>query len=52
MDPNATLAILRVLVSSALDSDSDDARELAEHADALDAWLSRGGFLPSDWGRA
>jgi hypothetical protein len=43
MDPNATLDLLR---------DELERGELecaAELFDALDTWLKRGGFLPSDW---
>jgi hypothetical protein len=29
----------------------DAAADLAEAFDALDSWLSRGGFLPRDWAR-
>lgn len=53
MDPNATLAELRTLVRAILtapESDaSDDADSMAEHFQALDQWLSRGGFRPADW---
>ncbi len=58
MDPNATLAQMRKLVSRILaDFDSEDSVEsldaisLASNVDALDAWLSRGGFKPRPWTR-
>lgn len=54
MDPDAALINLRAAINAALieqspDHDSVDA--IAEHFEALDGWLSRGGFLPSDWHR-
>jgi hypothetical protein len=48
MDPNATLAAIRELLAS----DTPDVIELAELMEALDMWLSRGGFLPTDWERS
>jgi hypothetical protein len=54
VDPDATLASLRDLYRSVLaDEDSEDPRtvELAERVDALDRWISCGGFLPSAWGK-
>ena len=30
---------------------SEHATELAEHAQALDEWMSKGGFLPAQWKR-
>lgn len=57
MDPNETLKILRELSAYALApepwDDSIDAGEtaiqLAEHFQALDEWIQRGGFLPAGW---
>lgn len=55
MDPNATLDVLRELVRQAWESDlqgepTDRIRdEMAEYFDALDAWLTGGGFLPAEW---
>jgi hypothetical protein len=43
MDPNATLAAIRIAIANHHDDD------VAELFDALDGWISRGGFLPSDW---
>lgn len=43
MDPNATLAQIRECIDEA---DGPRAIELFE---ALDGWLSSGGFLPTDW---
>jgi acyl-CoA reductase-like NAD-dependent aldehyde dehydrogenase len=59
MDPNETLRVLREAVAYWQDmpSNASDAwrREvadaMAEHAEALDAWLTRGGFLPDAWRR-
>jgi hypothetical protein len=64
MDPNETMAHVRYLVSRLLDGrlqhsgdaapsvDTADATELAEHVRALDGWLCKGGFLPTEWARA
>lgn len=54
MDPNANLREQRAIVarinSSALnEGDAFDVRRLAELAEALDEWLSEGGFLPDAW---
>jgi hypothetical protein len=43
MDPNAALALIRDTGSSP--------EERLEAFEALDGWLSRGGFLPADWDR-
>lgn len=59
MDPNATLDLVRVSLASLAEtarnnSDPELAGEVEELEDAfaaLDAWLSRGGFLPRDWER-
>jgi hypothetical protein len=47
MDPNATLTELRELV--AFDDPAAVAEEMAERIEALDAWLTNGGFLPDEW---
>src|ERR1700751_2999954 len=44
MDPNETLKALRYLMQG--NFVESQTRELFE---ALDEWLSKGGFLPSDW---
>jgi len=51
MDPNACLERIRRLVKSQLqgDGDEDEYAELAEHCEALDEWLSKGGFVPLPW---
>jgi hypothetical protein len=56
MDPQAALNYARKAASGVLDdmdheraTDPDDVQRLAESFQALDHWLSRGGFLPSDW---
>ena len=55
MDPNAALEALRDAMRrySAEDDEGHDryvaATEAAEAAEALDEWLSNGGFLPSAW---
>lgn len=47
MDPNAALQKVRELIN---DGDSADVL-LVEAFEALDDWLSKGGFLPDDWAR-
>lgn len=57
MDPNANLAEIRELTSRLLKQDQfsheneEDGIALAEFVEALDQWLSAGGFLPKDWQR-
>jgi hypothetical protein len=51
MDPNAALKELRQLAGrfeKGEDEPGDGAR-MGELFDALDDWLSRGGFLPQGW---
>lgn len=62
MDPQATLNIMldraRAVLEwcdeneDASEGIEDDARELAEAVEALDAWISKGGFLPAAWDKA
>lgn len=63
MDPDETLRIMRdryrdviALIDVSAETHSVDtgdliaaAGELAEHAEALDGWLSKSGFRPADW---
>jgi hypothetical protein len=52
MDPNAALAEMRELAHDLLngtDTFTTSAYEIAEHVQALDEWLSKGGFLPNAW---
>jgi hypothetical protein len=52
MDPNATLAGLRELVERVQNGTGRvDADEFAEKFEALDGWITKGGFLPADWSR-
>ena len=63
MDPNETLKGMRLIAEHFLSDQPgyqgtpdgeptmDDARELAELVQAIDGWLSRGGFLPDAWKR-
>jgi hypothetical protein len=56
MDPNATLAIIRDALrdfgDATMRDEADAAADvLVEHVQALDEWLTRGGFLPADWAR-
>jgi hypothetical protein len=57
MDPNETLRMLRLTIKQMRADDNElirkaHADEIAEYVEALDEWLSRGGFLPSAWARA
>jgi hypothetical protein len=50
MDPNEALANIRNYAAHVLrHSDDVHAVRLAEHARALDEWLSKGGFAPKAW---
>lgn len=52
MDPNAALERIRTIHRALMDDPSGNLRlvdELLELLAALDEWLSKGGFLPSDW---
>lgn len=55
MDPNKTLQDLRKAIRRLNDNDAvgadGDVRILLDTAEALDGWLSSGGFLPADWRR-
>lgn len=58
MDPNETLRMLRAAIRQSHQSSADrmvtelEALEsVRDYAEALDEWLSRGGFLPSAWER-
>lgn len=59
MDPNVSLAKIREAVGELRQADddglwSDDSSQigmLLESFEALDGWLSTGGFLPKDWSR-
>lgn len=50
MDPNAALAEIRELVKREND-DQDGSWAIAavERFEALDEWITNGGFLPADW---
>ena len=52
MDPNTTLAALRRACEEYWEYGPTDhaVRQLVEGFDALDGWLSRGGFQPDAWG--
>jgi len=51
MDPNAALREIRWALSDWRDGIKDEANfdRLAEHVEALDEWLTKGGFLPGAW---
>lgn len=53
MDPNANLTRQREIVARIVEGESQDGdlEELADLAEALDEWLSKGGFLPARWQR-
>lgn len=54
MDPNATLTRIRDLVHYLRvdDTDRDVAADLTDAVEALDRWITRGGFLPAAWSAA
>ena len=56
MDPNATLTTIRKLVAQfeygGEGLEPDDIIDLTEAVDALDKWLSKGGFPPEAWRHA
>lgn len=49
MDPNAALNELREMVAAINNGRTPDLEHLAEVFEGLDDWISRGGFLPTDW---
>lgn len=55
MDPDTALAHIRWLMSDeglksyAGQGWSAYAADLMQHVEALDGWITRGGFLPKDW---
>lgn len=51
MDPNAALRAIRAEVETHLEHGDGDVDVLVEHVNALDEWLSRGGFRPDAWRR-
>lgn len=57
MDPNAALEKIRSIVrftrgpSADMQTPSELLEDLVEAVDALDGWLSKGGFPPRDWER-
>jgi hypothetical protein len=55
VDPNQALRDLRALVERVLrdgeGADQDDANALAAGFNALDEWITRGGFLPEPWAK-
>lgn len=58
MDPNETLRMARTAaaaITSAIDNEEDvqfgNVERLAEAFEALDEWLSKGGFVPDAWRR-
>ena len=56
MDPDAALAQMREAIETLWAAKSSVAAaaaadSIAEHAAALDQWLSKGGFLPAAWSR-
>ena len=54
MDPNATLELLRKLLTDARSGglagmEAEALQEVSDLFGALDQWLTRGGFLPDYW---
>jgi hypothetical protein len=55
LDPDEALKRLRELadkIDSPFGFDLAEAKDLAIQFQALDGWLTRGGFLPKDWARS
>jgi len=56
VDPDACLAEIRELAKSIMNSNLihqriKEASDLAVRVEALDEWMSTGGFLPEDWAK-
>jgi hypothetical protein len=59
MDPDATLQEIRRIIqlnntAGQPDSDGIDGDEIGrlfEYVEALDNWITGGGFIPTDWGQ-
>lgn len=53
MDPNALLQRIRERMAAIKRGEDTDLhyRNLAWEIEALDEWISKGGFLPVDWAR-
>lgn len=57
MDPNETLRQIRAHIKAMNEADEKEdaaayafaAMQLAESVEAMDEWLSKGGFLPEEW---
>lgn len=49
MDPNATLEMLRRFIFKLSMGETVDVEDFAEYFEALDKWLTGGGFLPQQW---
>jgi len=54
VDPNETLRLLRLTVKQIQVDDNlfikaAHADEITEYFEALDEWLTKGGFLPTSW---
>ena len=49
MDPNACLAEIRAITTNFEAFDHYAALRLAELVDAMDDWMTCGGFAPTDW---
>jgi hypothetical protein len=52
MDVDVTLNEIRNLVAMHYAGDFIDYDKLVDFVDALDGWITKGGFLPSDWNKA
>lgn len=52
VDPNETLRMLREASRDILNGGEEwDGHDVAEMFEALDGWITRGGFLPREWAR-
>lgn len=51
MDPDATLAELRELYNDMQDGLPIDGEYVLMLFDALDTWMTTGGYIPQEWSR-
>ena len=49
MDPNVTLHLIRVELASHHEHGNANVDALVQHVQALDDWLTNGGFRPTHW---
>lgn len=49
MDPNKALEVIREEIQTYHTKGWVDTHSLMDHLEALDDWLTGGGFLPAEW---